>query len=362
MADGFLIITTGSFFGEIGSDGEGELFMNSHGKSKGIVFDGAEKISSSADGATIDKEIRNSVTGQVLGVRRNTLSSGKFRQEFFSGSADTNSNRIQFIQENDSGTPTALVHLSGSGADGIGINLDGIAFDRLVRPNRDLYVSQNGAIFTTGIASGSTGVGYEITNTIAFGGGGRRLFIEDNIHHSNSNRIHLSGSVVVSGSLELNGSAVGSGGGGAIATYNSSGDNRVITSVDSDTVQGESNLTFDGSTLNVNGTLSATRKSFDIQHPSKPDKRLVYGSLEGPEFGVYIRGKVEGDNKIEMPDYWVDLVDMDTLSVHLTPINSEKAIYFTFSDNKYIYINREAHFFYMICAERKDIDRLQVEQ
>ena len=33
-------------------------------------------------------------------------------------------------------------------------------------------------------------------------------------------------------------------------------------------------------------------------------------------------------------------------------INSEKAIYFTFSDNKYIYINREAHFFYMICAER----------
>ena len=240
------------------------------------------------------------------------------------------------------------------------MNLDGTTFDRLVRPNRDMFV-RNVHVFSVGLSSGSTGLGYEISNAVGMGGSGRRIFVEDNAHHS-SNRIHLSGSVVVSGSLELNGSAVGSGGGGAIATYNSSGDNRVITSVDSDTVQGEENLTFDGSTLNVNGTLSATRKSFDIQHPSKPDKRLVYGSLEGPEFGVYIRGKVEGDNKIEMPDYWVDLVDMNTLSVHLTPINSEKAIYFTFSDNKYIYINREAHFFYMICAERKDIDRLQVEQ
>jgi len=114
--------------------------------------------------------------------------------------------------------------------------------------------------------------------------------------------------------------------------------------------------------MSVDGTLSATRKSFDIQHPTKPDKRLVYGSLEGPEFGVYIRGKVEGDNKIEMPEYWTELVNMDTLSVHLTAINSKNPIYFTFSDNKYIYINREAHFYYMVCAERKDIDRLQVEQ
>ena len=188
----------------------------------------------------------------------------------------------------------------------------------------------------------------------------QRLFIQDRQY---GDTIALSGSVSVSGSLKLNGSDVGSGGGGgAIATYNSSGNNRIITSVDSDTVQGESNLTFDGSTLSVNGTLSATRKSFDIQHPSKPNKRLVYGSLEGPEFGVYIRGKVDGDNKIPFPDYWVDLVDMDTLSVHLTPINSEKSIYFTFSDNKYIYINREAEFFYFVCAERKDIDRLQVEQ
>ena len=48
---GFLILATGSFFGEIGSDGQGEVFINSDGKSKGIVFDGAEKISSSGSHA-----------------------------------------------------------------------------------------------------------------------------------------------------------------------------------------------------------------------------------------------------------------------------------------------------------------------
>ena len=29
-------------------------------------------------------------------------------------------------------------------------------------------------------------------------------------------------------------------------------------------------------------------KSFDIEHPSKEGKRLIHGSLEGPEHGVYI--------------------------------------------------------------------------
>jgi hypothetical protein len=44
----------------------------------------------------------------------------------------------------------------------------------------------------------------------------------------------------------------------AISSYTNSGDNRVITSVDSSTVNGESNLSFDGSTLAVTGNVTAT--------------------------------------------------------------------------------------------------------
>jgi hypothetical protein len=43
-----------------------------------------------------------------------------------------------------------------------------------------------------------------------------------------------------------------------IDTYNSSGDNRIITSVDSTTVQGEANLLFDGSSLTVTGDVTAS--------------------------------------------------------------------------------------------------------
>jgi hypothetical protein len=62
----------------------------------------------------------------------------------------------------------------------------------------------------------------------------------------------FTGSVDITGSLMLNGSAVtGGGGGGAVADYTNSGNNRVITSVDSDTINGEANLSFDGSDLVV---------------------------------------------------------------------------------------------------------------
>ena len=44
----------------------------------------------------------------------------------------------------------------------------------------------------------------------------------------------------------------------AITTYNSAADNRIITSVNSTTVQGESNLTFDGSLFNVVGGVTAS--------------------------------------------------------------------------------------------------------
>jgi hypothetical protein len=65
--------------------------------------------------------------------------------------------------------------------------------------------------------------------------------------------------------------------------------------------------------VDANGNLRATTKSFDIPHPTKEGMRLVYGVLEGPEHGVYHRGTVEGKDKItvELPEYWSKLVNED---------------------------------------------------
>ena len=68
-------------------------------------------------------------------------------------------------------------------------------------------------------------------------------------------QIKCSGSVTAV-SFAGNGSALTGLPSAAIATYSTSGDNRIITSVDATTVQGEANLTFDGTTLAVAGASS----------------------------------------------------------------------------------------------------------
>ena len=66
----------------------------------------------------------------------------------------------------------------------------------------------------------------------------------------------------------------------AISTYNTSGDNRIVTSVNSSTVQGESNLTFDGTSLNVNGEITSSRVLVNAPNSTDNFFLLKSGSLD----------------------------------------------------------------------------------
>ena len=116
--------------------------------------------------------------------------------------------------------------------------------------------------------------------------------------------------------------------------------------------------------LEVNGEISATNKSFVINHPTKPGMKLRYGSLEGPENGVYVRG-ISTSKIIELPDYWLGLVDYNTITVHLTPIGKNNSHYFIKCEDNKVYIGtslfKKINCFYSIWAERKDIPKLTVE-
>ena len=72
-----------------------------------------------------------------------------------------------------------------------------------------------------------------------------------------------------------------------------------------------------GSTINVQGW-----KGFDIKHPNKKGHRLRHVCKEAPEAGVYVRGRLNKGNKIELPDYWKGLVDTETITVSLTAIGA----------------------------------------
>jgi hypothetical protein len=117
--------------------------------------------------------------------------------------------------------------------------------------------------------------------------------------------------------------------------------------------------------LEINGELSATNKSFVINHPTKPGMKLRYGSLEGPENGVYVRGELKGTNIIEVPDHWIGLVHEDSYTVHLTPIGRYSQLYVEKIENYNVHIADNSmdpiHCYYSVWAERKDIPKLVTE-
>ena len=114
-------------------------------------------------------------------------------------------------------------------------------------------------------------------------------------------------------------------------------------------------------TMSASGAFTAITKSFDIPHPTKENMRLRYGSLEGPENGVYVRGRSKEDY-ICLPDYWAGLVDEDTITVNITPIGKKQDIYVdSIEDNKVYLGGKIKEYFFTVYGERKDVDKLLVE-
>lgn len=122
-----------------------------------------------------------------------------------------------------------------------------------------------------------------------------------------------------------------------------------------------SELTVSGD-ITITGTLSATSKSFLIDHPAKKGKKLQYASLEGPENGVYVRGKLQNENVILLPDYWRELVDEDSITVNITPLGQHQDLFIqSVSSSSIVVGGKDVNCFYTVFAERKDIEKLVVE-
>ena len=120
-------------------------------------------------------------------------------------------------------------------------------------------------------------------------------------------------------------------------------------------------FTFDGDVLNVmgdvfvQGTLDAATKNFKIQHPTMPAYYLVHSSLEGPERGIYHRGKLKTSNIIHLPDYWLELTDDTDITVQLTPIGNSCQHFVKSVNREEIEVGCDCgkpHCFYIVHAQR----------
>ena len=106
-------------------------------------------------------------------------------------------------------------------------------------------------------------------------------------------------------------------------------------------------------------------KPFDIPHPSKEGYRLRHVCLEGPEVGVYFRGRVENKTEIELPEYWKDLVDETTITVQLQAIGAHQDIIIKRIGENKIFLQAKGgmpiNCFYHVYGERKDVEKLIIE-
>ena len=108
-------------------------------------------------------------------------------------------------------------------------------------------------------------------------------------------------------------------------------------------------------------------KPFDMVHPSRGEgQRLRYACIEGPEVGVYYRGRVRNrHNVITLPSYWKDLVHTDSISVQLQPIGAHQNVIVKRWDDTHIYLQSQGGMpvdcFFHVYAERKDVNKLVTE-
>jgi len=140
--------------------------------------------------------------------------------------------------------------------------------------------------------------------------------------------------------------------------------------INSPGITGSGDITISGSVtasqVTASGITLTTRKPFDIPHPTKPGYRLRHVCLEGPESGVYYRGRLTNSNVINLPDYWRGLVDAETITVTLTQIgSSQDLIVDSIEWGSQIKIKSgnasNIDCFFLVHAERADGEKLIVE-
>ena len=186
-----------------------------------------------------------------------------------------------------------------------------------------------------------------------------------------NNNLDVLNDVIVGRNVEVEGQLIASG---SAAPF------KVISKVDGSAVfyvtgsrVGINNKMDPDFNLEVNGSFAASTKSFVIDHQELPGKRLVHATLEGPEHAVFVRGR-SNSLVIEFPEYWTWLIDESTVTVHLTAIGSPDTYYVEKVENNKAYIavdrkssifkkllsKQKVDFYYMINAERKDVDKLQI--
>ena len=226
------------------------------------------------------------------------------------------------------------------------MNISRFQTDKLIVGTNDVsYVAPDTSPTGTAVLNGPVYVGtpaaspgYEATLNVASNGAPQNS-LDTQPAYESSLAIKVDGNVKVQGdgktpnALDMTGNMLHNG--NTVHNGDKTHNGNLITS-NLQNCTGQS-CSWSGSTINAQGW-----KGFDIKHPTKEGYRLRYICLEGPEGGVYHRGRITGTNVINLPDYWKDLVDIDSISVQLQPIGRQQNLVIQEIDEDFIVIAEDS--------------------
>lgn len=102
-----------------------------------------------------------------------------------------------------------------------------------------------------------------------------------------------------------------------------------------------------------------------IPHPLDKNYTLNYASLFGDKNLVFTQGRLTNKKYIILPQEWKELVEIQKISVHLTPIRANQNLYVKRIEDDKVHIESNGmpvDCYYFIFGERIDIPRLETAQ
>ena len=301
----------------------------------GIVGDSAGKINFAiASGSFIKGDISGSIADIKAEIK--TVSDEGASGDLVFSIAQTNKDapietfRISRDESTFTNKITAKNDVSASG-NVYGANLFGNVIGTSFFPVNGVAFNNEVTFFTAATEDVFGNTVLEETSSADF-----KFFRQGEGNYTNNSALELTGSLLITGSTIITGPL---------------------------TITGSQLITDD---ITSDGTIRARVKSFDIPHPTRKNKRLVYGVIEGPEHGIYCRGESK-ELKVLLPPEWRAMVNTKEVTVQITPIGEWQPLYFKKLHSNWLYFGcgderEKVHFYWEIKGERTDVPKLQTVQ
>ena len=312
------------------------------GRSAGLTGQGTNSVAIGSNVGQTNQGIQSVAIGYFAGYTGQGTKSVAIGSSVGQTNQGTQSVAIGYFSGLSNQGLTAIAIGNSAGYTGQGTN-------SVVIGNSAGYQNQGTNSVAIGLSAGFQNQG---TNSVAIGNNAG-LTVQGTNSVAIGNSAGLSNQAANSIILNASGSTLNTSNTGTyISPLRNSTD--VSTTISSSNVVLYNNTTGELFYSNIASTLP---KTFVIDHPVDSSRYLVHACLEGPESGVYYRGKgtiITTSVDVKLPDYTIDFYNF---TISITPIGKPRTFSVSeFENGKFEVFSTPGDFYWVVYATRSDID------